>query len=274
MSVGFSAARVRTSAGTSRVRFTRCTRARPAFASASFGVSLSNVSYAAIAPSRSPAPTAVSAASYRGSGSGSASWAGPAGPTGSVRPVIPLATATVSNWSTYWRASASTTAPWKSGTTWPRSTAITSGTVWTPTAWASWGFASMSIRVSRNLPPYSVESLISTGLSASDASERGDQNSTITGTWIDRSITSAWKVGSVTFSTYGPPLAGPPGPPPGAPGPPGAPEPLGAPGPLGPPGRGVGGLRRDDRSIAPGREKFGWLTAVLAFRAHYERSWV
>src|SRR5689334_23638460 len=112
----------------------------------------------------------------------------------------------------------------------------------------------MSIRASRNLPAYSVESLASTSPSWAAPWARGDQNSTTTGTCSERSITSLWNVASLTFSTYDPaaPPLGAPAPGPGAP--------AGAP----------AGRRRADRSIAPGREKLDWLTTVLAFRSRPE----
>jgi hypothetical protein len=94
----------------------------------------------------------------------------------------------------------------------------------------------MSTRTSRNFPAYSAASFSSTWPSWLDASDRGDQNSTTTGCWMDRSITSAWKLRSVVFSTNPPP----PPPPPEAGG-----EDAGA------------GWRSPDKSMAPGREKFG-----------------
>src|SRR5437870_1826147 len=131
--------------------------------------------------------------------------------------------------------------------------AITVGTACTPNAWATCELASKSIEASRNLPAYSVDSLVSSAPSALEPRERGDHSSTTTGAWRDRSITSAWKFASVTSSTYAPPPGAPPAAAPGAPGAPGA-----AP----------AGLRRDDRSTAPGREKLDWLTTALAFRAY------
>src|SRR5881227_3591278 len=130
--------------------------------------------------------------------------------------------------------------------------AITTGTAWTPNAWATCGFASTSMRASRNFPAYSVDSWASTAPRAFEPCDRGEYSSTTTGAWRERSITSDWKLASPTSSTYAPVAPPPAAPPAGAPGAPGAPA----------------GLRRDDRSTAPGREKLDWLTTVLAFRAH------
>ena len=92
-------------------------------------------------------------------------------------------------------------APWNASTGWPPAIAMTIGIDWTWNSCAMRGLASTSTLASTQLPLPSAASFSSTGESCLHGPHQSAHRSTTTGTCMDRSITSDWKVDSVTSTT-------------------------------------------------------------------------
>src|SRR3712207_6872047 len=75
---------------------------------------------------------------------------------------------------------------------------------WTRRPCASAGLASTSTLASTQEPPPSAARRLSTGESCLHGPHHSAQRSSTTGTWKERSSTSAWKVASVTSTTAEP----------------------------------------------------------------------
>jgi hypothetical protein len=84
---------------------------------------------------------------------------------------------------------------------WPWKTALTAGMPCTRSACAIVGLWSTSILARIQEPPPSIASFSSTGESCLHGPHHSAQRSRTTGTSNERSITSAWKVASVTSTT-------------------------------------------------------------------------
>src|ERR1017187_7839066 len=93
-------------------------------------------------------------------------------------------------WPIHWRTWASGMAPRKPSTTWPPTTAMTIGMLWTCSAARSCGFASMSTLASTHAPSASMASFSRTGLSCLHGPHHSAHRSRITGADRDRSTTS------------------------------------------------------------------------------------
>ena len=106
------------------------------------------------------------------------------------------------------RTSCSPCAPMNASTGWPSLNPTTIGIDCTRNAWAIPGFSSMSTLTSTALPPVSPTTFSRIGASVLHGPHHGAHRSTTTAAVAERSMTSVWKVASVTSMAMRKPYRG------------------------------------------------------------------